>query len=232
MALQNPDYHAVLVSTLEHALSFLSQIDTSPVGATRTASELRKALAKPLSGKGLQAERVIEDLTDDTSFGFQGSVSGRFYAWVVGGVLPVALAADWLTSTWNQNAALLCGSPAAAIVEEVVGGWLKNLLQIPPQASFALVTGSQMAHATCLAAARNALLSRSGWDVEEKGLFGAPRIRILVSQVRHGSIERAARLLGFGKGSLVAVPNDSQGRVKVGELDPILTKEASTPTIV
>ena len=232
MALQTPDYRAVLTQTVGQALSFLNQIDTAPVGATKAASQLRDALANLLPEKGLQSDRVIEELCCHTDLGLHGSVSGRFFAWVVGGVLPVALAADWLSSTWNQNAALLCGSPAAAVVEEVVGEWLKQLLQIPSQASFALVTGSQMAHATCLAAARHALLARSGWDVEEKGLFGAPRVRILVSEAHHGSIERAARLLGFGKGSLVAVPTDPLGRVKVDELDRILAGEPTMPTIV
>lgn len=221
MALANPDYRALLGSTLEHALSFLNQMDTAPVGAAKTASELRKALAKALPETGMRSEQVIEELTCDTNGGIHGSASGRFFAWVVGGALPSAVAADWLTSTWNQNAALYCGSPAAAIVEEVVGDWLKQLLQIPPHASFALVTGSQMAHATCMAAARNALLSRLGWDVEEQGLFGAPRIRILVSGKQHGSIERAVRLLGFGKGSMVAVATDPLGRIRVDELHQV-----------
>jgi glutamate/tyrosine decarboxylase-like PLP-dependent enzyme len=232
MALANPDYRALLGSTLEHALSFLNQMDTAPVGAAKTASELRKALAKALPETGMRSEQVIEELTCDTNGGIHGSASGRFFAWVVGGALPSAVAADWLTSTWNQNAALYCGSPAAAIVEEVVGDWLKQLLQIPPHASFALVTGSQMAHATCMAAARNALLSRLGWDVEEQGLFGAPRIRILVSGKQHGSIERAVRLLGFGKGSMVAVATDPLGRIRVDELHQVLRSGPAAPTIL
>lgn len=232
MALAYPDYRALLASTLEHALSFLNQMDNAPVGATKTAAQLREALTKTLPETGLPAERVIEELARDTSGGIHGSASGRFFAWVVGGALPSALAADWLTSTWNQNAALYCGSPAAAIVEEIVGEWLKELLQIPPGASFALVTGSQMAHATCLAAARNALLARLGWDVEEQGLFRAPRIRILTNAQQHGSVERAVRLLGFGRDSMVRVATDPSGTIRVDELKRALQSEPLAPTIL
>jgi glutamate/tyrosine decarboxylase-like PLP-dependent enzyme len=232
MSAAGPSYSPLLASTLEQALVFLSELDTCPVGATRTLSELRRALTKPLREQGMPAEQVIEELARDTQGGLHGMASGRFFGWVVGGALPSALAADWLTSTWNQNAALYCGSPAGAIVEEVVGVWLKDVLQLPSQASFALVTGSQMAHATCLAAARNALLARGGWDVEEKGLSGAPRIRILASAAHHGSVERAVRLLGLGRGNIVALPTDPAGRIQVSELERALQSDPSASSIV
>ena len=116
----------------------------------------------------------------------------------MGGSLPAALAADWLTSAWDQNAGIYAAGPAAAVVEEVAGQWLKDMLGLPAHASFAFVTGCQMAHATCLAAARHALLARHGWNVERQGLYGAPPIRILTSDERHGSFDRAVRLLGTG----------------------------------
>jgi glutamate/tyrosine decarboxylase-like PLP-dependent enzyme len=228
----DPRYTPLLSSALRHALAFLENLDTRPVGATKTVEELRSALAKDLPDRGLPAEQVIEDLACDTQGGLHGMASGRFFGWVVGGALPSALAADWLTSTWNQNAALYCGSPAAAIVEEVVGGWLKDVLQLPPVASFALVTGSQMAHATCLAAARHALLARDGWDVEERGLSGAPRIRILASAAHHGSVDRAARLLGLGRGNIIALATDPSGRIQVGELESALQSDPIAPTIL
>jgi glutamate/tyrosine decarboxylase-like PLP-dependent enzyme len=108
--------------------------------------------------------------------GILGSSGGRFLAWAIGGSLPAALAADWLASTWDQNAALYACGPAAAVVEEVAGAWLKQLLTLPVDASFALVSGCQMAHVTCLAAARHELLARRGWDVEKKGMAGSPAI--------------------------------------------------------
>ena len=91
--------------------------------------------------------------------------------------VPAALAADWLTSVWDQNAHNFACSPAAAMVEEVAGKWLKEILGLPPSASFALVTGCQMAHVTCLSAARHGVLARNGWDVETDGLYGAPPVR-------------------------------------------------------
>src|SRR5687768_13583007 len=115
---------------------------------------------------------------------------GRFYAWVIGGSVPAALAADWMTSAWDQNAGMYSVAPAAAVVEEVCGRWLLELLGLPPKASFALVTGCQMAHVTCLAAARNSVLARHGWDVEQRGLIGAPPIRVITGDQRHGTIER------------------------------------------
>jgi hypothetical protein len=115
------------------------------------------------------------------SRGLTGTQPGRFFGWVIGGGLPSAMAADRLTTAWDQNAGIHAASPAASVAEEVAGGWPKELLGLPPEASFAFVTGAQMAHVTCLAAARHAVLERRGWDVERQGLRGAPRVRVLAS---------------------------------------------------
>ena len=123
----------------------------------------------------------------------------------MGGCLPAALAADWLTSTWDQVPGGYAVSPSGSVVEEVCGRWLLSLLGLPASASFALVTGCQMAHFTCLAAARNELLTARGWDVEERGLFGAPRIRLVTGDQRHGTVERAVRMLGLGRGCMVDI---------------------------
>jgi glutamate/tyrosine decarboxylase-like PLP-dependent enzyme len=189
-------------------------------------------LARPLPDDSVDAAQVIDDLVAGVAGGVLGSASGRFFGWVIGGSLPAALAADWLASTWDQNAAIYACGPAAAVMEEVCGAWLKELLGLPPTASFALVTGSQMAHVTCLAAARNALLARRGWDVERNGLMGAPRLRILSGDQRHGSIERAVRLLGLGSESVVNLPVDDQGHVQVDPLNRTLRAQADTLTIV
>ena len=161
-----------------------------------------------------------------------GSAGGRFFGWVIGGVLPAAMAADWLTSAWQQNAALYACSPAASVVEETVGNWLKEILHLPSSASFALVSGCQMAHVTCLAAARHALLARRGWDVEAEGLFGAPPIRILSSSERHGSFERAVRMLGFGHARIRLLPVDTEGRLAPETLAAELEQDPTAPTIV
>lgn len=150
---------------------------------------------------------------------------------MIGGSLPAALAADWLTSTWDMNTTLYVSGPAAAVVEEVAGAWLKEILRLPETASFAFVTGCQMAHVTCVAAARHGLLGRLGWDVEEQGLAGAPSIRILSGQ-RHGSTERAVRLLGLGQRQIVELPTDDEGRMLPYALERELSGHPSSPAIV
>jgi glutamate/tyrosine decarboxylase-like PLP-dependent enzyme len=185
-----------------------------------------------LTDEGVSPEQVILELSEDVEGGILGSAGGRFFAWVIGGSLPAALAADWLTATWDQNAALYACSPAAAVAEEVVGGWLKDILGLPAPASFALVSGCQMAHATSLAAARHALLAERGWDVEQQGMNGAPPIRILSSDQRHGSFERALRLLGFGQSQVRYLPADQQGRLQADALDQAFAEMPSSPTIV
>src|SRR5581483_9462162 len=179
-------FRALLQQTLSHALEYLEHLEEAPVEATASLAELRQRLQQPLLDKGMKATQVIDELVAATSGGIVGSTGGRFFGWVIGGSLPAALAADWLTATWDQNAALYACAPAAAVIEEVCGTWLKQLLGLPAGASFALVSDCQMAHVTCLAAARHALLTRQGWDSEHDGLCGAPRIRVLSSSERHG----------------------------------------------
>ena len=225
-------YHEALGVAFERALAHLENLDRAPVGAVVDAATLRARLAKPLAHEGLPPERVINELADDVRGGIIGSAGGRFYGWVIGGSVPAALGTDWLTSAWDQNAALYATSPAAAVVEEVAGAWLKEILGLPPQATFALVGGCQMAHVTCLVAARNALLAARGWDVEQQGLTGAPRIRILTCGTRHGSFERAVRLVGLGSSSIVCLPGDSGDRLLPAALEQALAADASAPTIV
>jgi len=189
-------------------------------------------LSKPLSNQSVPPDQVIADLVRDVEGGLLGSAGGRFFGWVIGGSLPAALAADWLTGAWDQNAALYACGPAAAVVEEVAGRWLKEILGLPGHASFSFVSGCQMAHATCLAAARHALLVERGWDVERQGLYGAPPIRILASEQRHGSIERSVRLLGLGLDQLVYLPSDSYDRLEHAALERALEDASSSLTIL
>ena len=225
-------YRPVLERALAHALTYLGDLEHAPVAAPATLTELRARLARTLLDDGVEAAQVLDELVADVAGGVLGSAGGRFFGWVIGGAVPAALAADWLTSTWDQNAAIYACGPAEAVIEELCGSWLKELLGLPATASFAFVTGSQMAHVTCLAAARHALLAKRGWDVERKGLHGAPPIRILSSSERHGSIERAVRLLGFGAESVVDVAPDDDGRLPLDALRVALEAHADGPTIV
>jgi aromatic-L-amino-acid decarboxylase len=210
----------------------LTGCDKRPAGATADLAQLRARFDRPLAQAGVDPVRVIEDLVRDAEGGIIGNTSGRFFGWVIGGSLPAALAADWLTSTWDQNAAIHACGPAEAVIEEVAGRWLKELFGLPETASFAFVTGTQMAHVTCLAAARHRLLNRVDWDVEEQGLAGAPSIRLITSSERHGSVERAIRILGFGKRAVVSVPCDSNGRLEPACLARALEADPQQPTIV
>jgi glutamate/tyrosine decarboxylase-like PLP-dependent enzyme len=222
----------VLSLAQQHAFSFLNNLDHAPVGATADVETLRQQLNKPLADAGLPPEEVITDLVRDVAGGLLGSTSGRFYGWVIGGCLPAALAADWLTATWDQNGGIYATSPAAAVVEEVAGLWMIDIFRLPASTSFALVSGCQMAHATCLAAARHALLAERGWNVEERGLFGAPPIRILSSPQKHGSFERAVRLLGLGRDQVICLTSDAHDRLEPAALQKALDDDPSAPTIV
>jgi glutamate/tyrosine decarboxylase-like PLP-dependent enzyme len=222
----------VFERTVQLAISYLGSLDAAPVGATASLAELRRRLARQLPAKGVDPVTVVEELARDTEGGLLGSAGGRFFGWVIGGGLPAALAADWLTATWDQNAGLYACSPAAAVVEEVCGTWLKDVLGLPASASYSLVTGCQMAHVTCLAAARHAVLARAGWDVNRDGLSGAPRVRVLTSTEVHGTTTRAAKLLGIGTANMVMLPSDGSGQLQAEVLAAALARDAGQPTIV
>ena len=204
--------------TADHAADFLETLETRPVRPEADVEELSRALGGPLPEEGTDPREVVAGLVEDATPGVVGIPSGRYFGFVIGGALPAAVAADWLTSTWDQNAGLYAGGPAAAVVEEVCRVWLAELLGLPAGVSIAYTTGCQMAHVTALAAARHQVLAGAGWDVAQDGLAGAPPIRVVVGAKRHVTIDRALRLLGIGGASLEVVPVDEQGRMRVDEL--------------
>jgi glutamate/tyrosine decarboxylase-like PLP-dependent enzyme len=222
---------AALELAYRHVLDYLDSLDTRPVAATASLADLRTRLRKPLNDSPIDAAAVVRDLVCDTHEGIVASAGGRFFAWAVSGTLPSALAADWLTSAWDQNAGIYVAGPAASVVEEAVGDWLKQLLELPAGASFGLVSGCQMAHATCLAAARHYLLQARGWDVERRGMAGSPPIRILASN-RHGSVERSARLVGIGADQIVDLPLTEAAQTTADALQQELDRDPSAPTVV
>lgn len=232
MTHQDQKFGPALEAAAQLAFDHLNNLSRRSVAATKDLDTLRRQLEKPLRDDSLPAEQVIRELAKDVDGGLIGSAGGRFFAWVIGGSVPAALAADWLTSAWDQNAAMFGCAPAAAVTEEIAGTWLKEILGIPPSASFALLTGCQMAHVTCLAAARHALLAKRGWDVEKNGLYGAPSIRILTSGMRHGTFERAVRLLGLGHSNVILLPTDAEDRLSLEALREELSKNKDAPTIV
>ncbi len=213
---------AALERAFAHANAYLEGLDAMSAATTVPTDGLRRALGRALPETGMPAAQVIDELARDTKGGLLGSQSGRFFGWVIGGGLPAAIGADWLASVWDQNAGIHACSPAGSVIEEIAGEWLKELFELPKESSFAFVTGTQMAHVTCLAAARQSILARRGWDIGRQGYFGAPRIRILASADRHGSLDRAVRLLGFGSDSIEPMEVDASGRVAPATLEQAL----------
>jgi glutamate/tyrosine decarboxylase-like PLP-dependent enzyme len=204
--------------TAEYAAEFLDSLETRPVRPDSDVDELAAALGGPLPETGLDPQAVIASLVEGASPGVVGTASGRYFGFVIGGGVPAAIAADWLTTVWDQNAGLYVGGPSAAVVSDVARGWLVQLLGLPEHVSVAYVTGCQMAHVTALAAARHHVLARAGWDVEADGLAGSPPIRAVVGEKRHVTVDRALRLLGIGTSSIDVVPADDQGRMRAGRL--------------
>jgi glutamate/tyrosine decarboxylase-like PLP-dependent enzyme len=223
------DIRALLRRTADLAADFLEGVDDRPVVPRASADELRARLGGPLPDDPTEPQAVVEELAAAADPGLVAIPSGRYFGFVNGGELPAALAADWLTSAWDQNAGLYASGPAAAVVEEVIRDWVTDLLGLPPTSSLGLVTGTQMGSVTALAAARYRVLERVGWDVAGDGLAGGPRIRVIVGAQRHVTIDRALRLLGLGAPDVVDA--DENGRMDAVALTRAL-RDHDAPTIV
>jgi glutamate/tyrosine decarboxylase-like PLP-dependent enzyme len=210
--------HSELETALTLARTYLARLDERPVRSRATLADLRSALGVELGAEGLPPRQVIEELARAAEPGLTATSGPRYFGFVIGGTLPAALAADWLTSAWDQNAGLYAISPAASVVEEVASGWLLDLLGLPGGASVGFVTGCQMANFVGLAAGRHAVLARAGWAVEEDGLQGAPAVQVVVSEEAHVTIHSALSLLGLGPRRARRVATDGQGRMRPDEL--------------
>jgi glutamate/tyrosine decarboxylase-like PLP-dependent enzyme len=225
-----PDDDAVLDRAVAHARGWLESVAQRRVPATGTADDAASRLGTELPAQGRPAADVIDTLAAAVEPGLMANASGRFFGWVMGSSLPAALAADWLVSAWDQNAGMRNATPGVVGVEEVAAGWLLELLGLPADAAVGFATGATMANFTCLAAARDTVLRRAGWDVAADGLPGAPRVRVLVGAEVHGSVELALRYLGLGTPETVAV--DDQGRLSPEDLRARLAETAAGPVVV
>ena len=199
--------------------------------ATLSPDEIRARLGGALPVRGVDAAQLIELLAEVGREGTVASQGPRYFGFVTGGSLPAAVAADWLVSSWDQNAQMFVMSPLAAIVEELVAAWLKELFGLPTGWSVGFVTGAQMANFTALLTARHHLLRQVGWDVERDGLFGAPPIDVVVSDESHRTIFTALRMLGLGAERVRRVQTDGQGRLRADHLRELL-REGGAPCIV
>jgi glutamate/tyrosine decarboxylase-like PLP-dependent enzyme len=211
-----------------HARTFLASLPGRRVHARTPDPDMSDSAALSAPVPPLDVLDALAGYIDQGSVATPGP---RYFGFVTGGSFPVAVAADWLVSVWDQNAAFHVLSPAMASIEDVTAAWLLDLLRLPAGASVGFVTGATMANVTGLAAARHEVLRRAGWDVEADGLQGAPRLNVIVGGGAHASIDTAARFLGFGTSNLVRVAADGQGRMIPAALQAALAR-TSGPTIV
>jgi glutamate/tyrosine decarboxylase-like PLP-dependent enzyme len=209
-----------------------SALAQAPVTARSSAEELRRSVDTELRDLPTPAGEVLDELVGAFGPGLVGTAGPRFFGFVIGGALPAASAADLVAVGWDQCAFNATLSPAAAVAEDLAGGWLKDLLRLPAEATVGFVTGAQGANTVSLATARHHVLAAVGWDVERDGLIGAPRVRVVASAERHATIDRALRLVGFGTAIVEEVATDAQGAIDVSDLVAVLARDEPGPTIV
>lgn len=197
-----------------HARDYLESLETRRVAPSEKDLGYLSQFDYSFNSMGDSPERVLEMLVESAERGTVASAGPRYFGFVTGGVRPIALAANWLTSTWDQNSALYTMSPTAAVLEERALDWCLDALRLPPEAAGTLTTGATMANFTCLAAARHAVLKQVGWDVERDGLFGAPPITVIVGEEAHVTLYKSLSMLGLGGARVVKVPVDWQGRMR------------------
>lgn len=214
----------------ELALEFLASLPDRPVGALTDDHALVARLGGPLPEAGEDPEAVVEAMGRAFDPGLVASAGPRYFGFVNGGQLPAAAGADWLTGTWAQNANLHAGSPAAAAAELVAGAWMLDLLGLPADASVGFPSGAGLGNTVGLAAGRHAVLARAGWDVEARGLYAAPEIRVIIGEEAHSTVLTALQYLGLGRERVTRIPADEQGRMRADALPEVLDRDA--PTIV
>jgi len=205
----------LLAEAHSYAAAYLEDVVHRHVGSTVDRKTLIDRLGGPLPEVPSDPHVVLANIVRHVDPGIVASIGPRYFGFVTGGAVPVTVAADWLASTWDQNGAMYVMSPALAVLEDIVAGWVLEMLHLPAAASVGFVTGAHMANFTCLAAARHEVLRRVGWNVEEHGLQRAPRVTIVAGDHAHVSVIGALRMLGFGAHEVVRVPVDDQGRVQL-----------------
>ncbi|MEP7379372.1 MAG: aminotransferase class V-fold PLP-dependent enzyme [Chloroflexota bacterium] len=221
----------LLRETAQRAIDYLSGLDARHVGATRDAGAIADRLRHlPESGEAPAA--VVAALADAVEDGLVASAGPRYFGFVIGGAVPVSVAADWLTAAWDQNSALHALSPAAAAAEQVAGEWMLDLLGLPADWSFGLPTGAGLGNAVGLAAGRHAILANAGWDVETKGLYGAPEIEVIVGAEAHATALSALQYLGLGRDRVNRIPVDDQGAMRADAFAAALAGAADRPVLV
>jgi glutamate/tyrosine decarboxylase-like PLP-dependent enzyme len=229
MSAEPDDYARALDRAHHHAEQWLTSIPSRVVHPHSNADQLAAEFDAPFHDDGADPVDVVDELVRRVAPGLMVMPSGRFFGWVIGGTLPAALGADWLVSAWDQNTALRFATPGVAAVEQEAGDWLLDLLGLPAGCDVGFTTGATMANFVGLAAARQDVLDRAGWDLVTHGLTGAPRVNVFAGADRHASVDLALKYLGLGLPTVL--PADAQGRLRVDALTEALEK-ADGPSIV
>jgi glutamate/tyrosine decarboxylase-like PLP-dependent enzyme len=211
----------LLDNASRRAQRYLASLETRAVAPSPEALAALAGFDRPLPQQLSSPEEVLAELDEFGSPATMASAGGRFFGFVIGGSLPVTVAANWLATAWDQNAGLVVTSPVNARLEKVALEWLKDLFHLPAESAGGFVTSATAANFSALAAARHALLTRAGWDVEAQGLFGAPPITVVVGEEVHASVQKALSMVGFGRERVVRVPCDEQGRMRLAEFPQV-----------
>ena len=211
----------LLSDAARRASRYLETIDARSVAPTREAIAALGRFEQAFPEQGSTAESVVAELDEVGSPATMASAGGRFFGFVIGGSLPVTVAANWLATAWDQNAGLVVTSPGNATLENVALRWVKDIFHLPEQSAGGFVTCATTANFAALAAARHSLLGRAGWDAEAQGLFGAPPLTVVVGGEVHASMQKALALVGFGRERVVRVPVDAQGRMRIEAFPPV-----------
>ncbi len=216
---------------LKHAKAFRAGLRDRAPRPTIAPKDMLARFAGPTPERGEDGAAIIEALAEAAEPGLMAMAGPRFFGWVIGASHETGVAADMLTSAWGQNAGMYAGTPAAAVAEKVAGDWLLDILRLPKESSVGFVTGATIANFVGLAAARNEVLRRVGWDAEAKGLQGAPRVRVLIGADAHTTVYASLRFLGFGSETAEPIATDDQGRIKPEALARALA-QGEGPAIV
>ncbi|MBX2992375.1 MAG: aspartate aminotransferase family protein [Bacteroidetes bacterium] len=211
----------------KRSLNYLQSIQTRNVGPTAEAIANLKLFDEPLPENPTEAEKVLQQLDEIGSPATMGIAGPRFFGFVIGGSLPVSLAANWLAGAWDQNTGLFNITPTTAYLEQVALRWLVDILKLPPETGCGFVTGATVANFSCLAAARHSVLKQAGWNIEADGLFGAPPVTVAIGAEAHPTLIKSLGLLGLGRNRVVKLPVDDQGRMVAAALPDL-----SVPAII
>lgn len=217
----------LLRDAYERSVRYIESLAGRPVAPTAEAVSALSRFDEPLPTgptDPIETLRLLDEVGSPATTAMAGP---RFFGFVIGGALPVSLAANWLAGAWDQNCGLFRPTPGASYLEEIALRWLLEVLGLPATAGGAFVTGATVANLTALAAARHAVLERAGWKVEADGLFGAPPVTVVVGEEVHPSVTKGLGILGLGRSRLIRVPVDSQGRMRADRFPAI-----SGPAIV